>query len=214
MFTGGETVKRSLSIMCFVMAILIVIISMTTVSFSWFEPDVKEGIGLEFKDEVPLRTNTCSISTYEGSAGNKIVTYNTEPISSDSVNITATKSTTTSSDGTTVDKYTPVIKYYKTVITNTSKDYDTVVSLFLPSFYPSSDSTDINPSSSIGVAVPTNSYRTFNSQINDIHIIRNANVSKLIETDANPGQLIVEWFVKCDKGSVTFNPSDVYLTYN
>ncbi len=191
--------KRLLVPLCIVMAILILVIGMTTVSFSWFEPDIKEGIGLEFKDNTKLRAQECTIATYEGSKGNKMVTYATDTVADENVTISASGSG---------DTTTPSYKYYKTVITNGSKDYDTVVSLFLPSFTPSSGNA------SICVAIPTNSCRTFTSAQTDIHIIRNAYVPKRDEADANPGQLVVEWFVKCDAGSVTFNPSQVFLMYN
>ena len=200
--------KRLLPFLCVLMAIMIVVIGMTSVSFSWFEPDVKEGIGLEFKDTTQLRSQECSVATYEGSKGNKITNYGTTPVENADVTLTATSSTTTAEDGTETTVYTPAFAYYKTVITNSSVDYDTVVSLFLPSFTPS------NGNASIGVAFPTNSFRTFTSAQTDIHIIRNAHVSKYVETDANPGQLVVEWFVKCDVGSVTFNPSQVFLMYS
>ncbi|MBE6824038.1 MAG: hypothetical protein E7513_01695 [Ruminococcaceae bacterium] len=191
--------KRLLFPLCILMAVLIVAIGMTTVSFSWFEPNKKEGIGLEFLETTTLRDENCSISTYSGTYNNTpgttgygLVQYGASAISNTNVTV---------SEGKTA--------YFKTVITNSSKDYDTVVSLYLPSF--SASSTNI---ASIGVAYPTNSYRTFSSAQTDIHIIRNAQVIKHIETDANPGQLSVEWFVKCDKGSITFNPSSVYLMYS
>lgn len=191
--------KRIMPVICMLLALLIVIISMSTVSFSWFEPDVKEGIGLEFKDETKLRSQDCTIETYEGTLGNKIVNYAGAQVSSGDVTISATTSGETT---------TPAMKYYKTVIYNSSTDYDTVVSLFLPLFTPNEGNA------SIGVAYPTNSYRTFTSEQTDIHIIRNAFVSKRVATDANPGQIIIEWFVKCDAGSVTFDPSKVYLMYS
>lgn len=200
--------KRLLPVICVLLAVLILVIGMTTVSFSWFEPDVKEGIGLEFKDDTQLRSQECSVSTYEGSKGNKITDYSTSIVENSNVTLTATSSKTTAEDGTETTVYTPAYAYYKTVITNGSVDYDTVVSLFLPSF------TLSNGNASIGVAFPTNSFRTFNAAQTNIHIIRNAHVTKLVATDANPGQLIVEWFVRCDVGSVTFNPSQVFLMYS
>ncbi|MBQ2971356.1 MAG: hypothetical protein IJE16_02265 [Ruminococcus sp.] len=192
--------KRILPVLCVLMAVLIVVIGMTSVSFSWFEPDVKEGIGLEFKDDTKLRAQNCSIATYSGTKGNKLTTYGTSPVANANVTVSATTAGDTS---------TPGYAYFKTVITNSSEDYDTVVSLFIPSFTPAA-----NSSASICVAYPTNSCRTYSAAQTDIHIIRNAYVPQNIKTDANPGQLIVEWFVRCDAGSVTFNPSQVYLMYS
>ena len=191
--------KRLLYPLCLLMAVLIIVIGMTSISYSWFEPDVKEGIGLELKDTTKLRSNECTVVTYSGTKGNKIVHYETSPVANSNVTLSADTSGETPK---------PEYLYYKTVITNASEDYDTVVSLFLPSFIPS------NGNSSICVAVPTNSCRTYTSTQLDIHIIRNAYVPKRIATDANPGQLIVEWFVRCDAGSVTFNPSQAFLMYS
>ncbi len=190
--------KKTLPILCVLMAILTIVIAMTTVSFSWFEPDVKEGIGLQYKDEAPLRDEGCDITaTYSGSYNNTpgstgygLVQYG-DQISTANVTV---------SSGQTV--------YYKTIINNNSEIYDTVVSLYIPTF------TVNSGTGSIGVAMPTNSFRTFSATQTDIHIIRNAHVKKYVSTDANPGELAVEWFVKCDSGSVTFNPSKVFLMYS
>ena len=182
------------------MAIMILIIGMTTASYSWFEPDVKEGIGLEFKDETHLRAQNCTVATYKGVKGNKITTYESSPMANANVTVEATTSGETT---------TPGYAYFKTVITNSSADYDTVVSLFIPSFTVAG-----NSNASLCVAVPTNSVRTYSATQTDIHVIRNAYVPRYVAADANPGQIIVEWFVKCNVGSVTFNPSQVYLMYS
>ncbi|MBQ7965683.1 MAG: hypothetical protein IJ331_06355 [Ruminococcus sp.] len=189
--------KKTLPVLCVLMAILTIIIAMTTMSYSWFEPDIKEGIGLQYKDEAQLRDEHCAIVTYSGaynntmgSTGYGLVLYGDQITTAD----------VTVNEGETV--------YYKTVIENSSEKYDTVVSLFLPSF------TITGGNASIGVAFPTNSFRTFSANQTDIHIIRNAHVKMFVDTDANPGQLSVEWFVKCESGSVTFNPSQVYLMYS
>ncbi|MBQ8860163.1 MAG: hypothetical protein IJ015_02355 [Ruminococcus sp.] len=200
--------KRILPAICVLLAVLIVILGMTTISFSWFEPDIEEGIGLEFKEDTKLRSQECTIATYSGTKGNKITDYKTTEVADANVTLEATSETVTAEDGSESTVYTPVYAYYKTVITNPSDDYDTVVSLFLPSFVPS------NGNSSLCVAYPTNSCRTFSEEQTDIHIIRNAYVPNNVATDSNPGQLVVEWFVKCSVGSVTFNPSQVYLMYS
>lgn len=193
--------RRFLPIICLLLAVVILAVGIPTISYAWFEPDVKEGIGLEFKDTTKLRAHNCTLQTFEGTMGNKVVNYSNNPIASGNVTVSASGSG---------ENITPGIKYYKTVITNSSKDYDTVVSLFLPLFTPSNG----NGNASVGVAVPTNSYRTFTSKQTDIHIVRNAYVPRKIDTSANPGQIIVEWFVKCDAGSTTFDPSMVYIMYS
>ncbi len=183
--------KRITPVLCLLLSLLIVIISMSTVSFSWFEPDTKEGIGLEFKEDTKLRAQNCTLATYRGTMGNKLVTYGGNPVGN---------SVVTLSEG--------EVAYFKTVVSNSSREYDTVVSLFLPTFTPSGGT------SKICVTYPTNSVRIYSAEQTDLHIVRNAYVPMLVETDANPGLLVVEWFVKCDVGSVTFNPSQVYLMYS
>lgn len=182
--------KRIMPLICLFLALMIAIVSMP-VSYSWFEPDNKEGIGLEFKDETKLRAQTCSVQTYRGTIGNKLVHYEVLPVSNSNITISASETA-----------------YFKTVVSNSSHDYDTVVSLFISSFAPSGGTA------SICVSYPTNSVRTYKDTQKDLHIVRNAYVPKLVETDANPGLLVVEWFVKCESGSVTFNPSQVFLMYN
>ena len=191
--------KRSLFPLCILMAMLIAVLSITSVSYSWFEPAEAEGVALSFNEETKLRAENCTVATYKGTKGNNIITYETNEVKNEDITLEATGS---------VDNVIPSYVYFKTVISNKNEEYDSVVSLYLPSFTPT------NGSSSLCVAVPTNSVRTFSEEIKDIHIIRNAYIRKLVHTDANPGQLIVEWFVKCESGSVTFNPSQVYLMYS
>ncbi len=178
---------------CLIMALLILVIGMTTVSFSWFEPDVKAGVGLQFSDEAKLRAENCSLKTYSGTmSSNGTVVYSDKAVEGGNMTVSANG-----------------IAYYKTVIKNENKEKDTVVSLYLQAF------TVNSGSASLGVAVPTNSYRTFSATQNDLHIIRNAHISYLIQNQASTGELVVEWFVKCGEGSsVTFNPSTLYIMYN
>ncbi len=198
---------------CIIMAILIIIVGVTTISFSWFEPDVKEGVGLQFSDEAKLRAENCTFKTFSGTMNNKylsdgetinpnygIVTYSDQELASGNVTVSATTSNETT---------TPGFAYYKTVITNNNTDKDTVVSLYLKNF-----TVNSNSSASVGVAVPTNSFRTFTSTQSDLHIVRNAYVSYQVQNEARTGEIVVEWFVKCDSGSVTFNPGDLYLMYS
>lgn len=191
---------------CLILAFLILIIGMTTVSFSWFEPDTKEGVGLQFNDSTLLRAENCEFETFSGTLNNTegtpeygLVQYEDDAISSANVTVSASGSG---------ENVTPSYAYYKTVVTNKNADKDTVVSLYLKSF------TINSGSSSLGVAVPTNSFRTFSATQSDLHIVRNAHISYRVQNEARTGELVVEWFVKCDSGSVTFNPGDLYLMYN
>lgn len=185
-------------LICIVLAVLIGIIGMTTFSFSWFEPDVKEGVGLQFSDSVNLRPEKCTFSTYSGTKGsNGVITYSeTALVKASSLTLSGTETS-------------PSIAYYKTVITNENANKDTVVSLYLKSF-----NVTTQGSASLGVAIPTNSYRTYTTEEKDLHIIRNAHVSYLVQNEDRTGELVVEWFVKCDSGSVTFNPGDLYIMYS
>lgn len=191
--------KKALLPLCILLAVLILVITMTTVSFSWFEPDVQSGVGLQFKETTTLRSESCTIKTYKGvkitdSTSTKygLVDYETTEVANGTAQIIK--------EGETV--------YFKTVVENTSEDYDTNVSLFLKTFTVNSNIA------SVGVAVPTNSYRTFSSNQNDLSIVRNAFVKKYVKTDSAPGELSIEWFVKCDSGQVSFYPRDLYLAYN
>lgn len=190
--------KRLLFPLCILMAIVIVVVSMTTVSFSWFKPGSLSGTGLQFSETVSVRSEVCSFVTYSGENNNGVITYESEPI-----NAGVTVSATTSGETT-----TPGVSYFKTVINNNS-GYDTNVSLYLSTF-----ALDSNSTASIGVAVPTNTYRTFSETKNNIHIIRNAYISTYSYESTNSGKLIVEWFIKCEEGSVTVQPNSLYVTYN
>ncbi|MBQ8538246.1 MAG: hypothetical protein IJ433_01185 [Ruminococcus sp.] len=183
-----------LPLLCVLMAVLIVIISLTTMSFSWFEPGTAQGIGLKFVDSSNIRAEKCEINTFVGSKDQNAnsdnfgkINYNNEAVDDQVI-----------SNG--------EVGYYKTVITNNSEIYDTVVSLYLASLSATGDSTTYG----LGVASPTNTYRNFNTTKADIHIIRNAYISN----ENGKRELSVEWFIKCGTGEVRFNPSDIYLMYN
>ncbi len=188
--------KRTLMSICIVLAILIIIVSITTVSFSWFEPGSASGIGLQFSVDTSVRSQNCSYSTFEGNDddNNGVIVYGNTEVDSDEVTVSADD-----------------VAYFKTVIYNDNEKYDTNVSLYLPSFTVSGT----KPSASLGVITPTNTYRTFSfTPDGGIHIIRNAYITAYSADESGSGSITVEWFVKCDEGSVKFNPSQVYLTYN
>ena len=185
--------KRILMPLCIVLAVLIILVSITTVTFSWFTPGSASGIGLKFTADTSVRSQNCSFTTYKGTNNNGIIVYDNALVGS-SVTVEAED-----------------VAYFKTVIHNDNEKYDTNVSLYLPSFTVSGT----EPSASIGVATPTNTYRTFTSSLSDpIHIIRNAYISTYSANEAGSGSISVEWFVKCDAGQVTFDPSKVFLMYS
>ncbi len=192
--------KRILFPITILMAILIVIVSVTTVSFSWFMPDSASGIGLQFSETTTVRSADCSLTTYSGNDDDLdgVITYG-QPVSS-SVTVAST-----TKDGEVVSG----IAYFKTVIQNNNAKYNTNVSLYIPTF-------NVNSSSKVylGVSVPTNTYRAITGNNTNLHIIRNAFISAYSSNVTGAGSITVEWFVKCDSGTVTFDPSTVFLMYN
>lgn len=192
--------RKVLYPLCIVMAVLIVAISLVTATFSWFEPGVKQGVGLQFKETTSIRAQDCTFETFRG-------TLNSDPTNTTGVYGLVTYSSDAMSDLAVTAQEGETL-YFKTLITNGSFDYDTNVSLFL------SQIIITNGSASVGVAVPTNTYRTYTTTQSDMPVIRNANVSYQVENEANKGQLSVEWFVKCESGTVSLNPANLYLSYN
>lgn len=184
--------KRILLSACVVLLVLIVIIGMTTVSFSWFAPDEASGTGLQFSETTSVRSQDCTCSTYYGTMNSDtgVVSYSNTPLSSQTVAAGSTA-------------------YFRTVIKNNNVKYDSNVSLFLVfSSIPSSTNYDL------AVTLPTNSYRTFSSSDKQIHIIRNAYVSAFDNEKIGTGEIVVEWFVKTSGGSLTISNSNIKLVYN
>ena len=126
--------KRTLMPICIVLAVLIIFVSITTVSFSWFAPGSESGIGLKFTADTSVRSQNCSFTTYEGTNNSGIIVYENAPVGISEVTVEAED-----------------VAYFKTVIHNDNEKYDTNVSLYLPSFTVSGT----EPSASIGVATPT-----------------------------------------------------------
>lgn len=182
--------KRKLLPLCILMAILIVVIGMTTVSFSWFEPSNLSGSGLKFNTTTFVSSTDCTIKTYTGTKNiDDVIKYDDEV--SDSVSV--------SSDET---------KYFKTIISNSNTNYAANVSLYMSEF----EVTD--GKASLAVIIPTNTYRSYTETQTDLHIIRNAYISKKDSKVTGAGELEVEWFVTCESGTVTFDPSNLYLMYD
>lgn len=182
--------KRKLLPLCILMAILIVVIGMTTVSFSWFEPSNLSGSGLKFNTTTFVSSTDCTIKTYTGTKNiDDVIKYDDEV--SDSVSVSSGET-----------------KYFKTIISNSNTNYAANVSLYM------SDFKVTDGKASLAVIVPTNTYRSYTETQTDLHIIRNAYISKKDSEVTGAGELEVEWFVTCESGTVTFDPSNLYLMYD
>lgn len=182
--------KRKLLPLCILMAILIVVIGMTTVSFSWFEPSNLSGSGLKFNTTTFVSSTDCTIKTYTGTKNiDDVIKYDDEI--SDSVSVSSSET-----------------KYFKTIISNSNTNYAANVSLYMSEF----EVTD--GKASLAVIIPTNTYRSYTETQTDLHIIRNAYISKKDSEVTGAGELEVEWFVTCESGTVTFDPSNLYLMYD
>lgn len=187
--------KRKLLPLCILMAVLIIVISMTTVSFSWFEPSNLSGSGLKFNTTTFVSSTNCSIKTYSGDRNaDDVIEY-------DAAEVTSKFELSSDADG-------AVTKYFKTIISNSNTNYAANVSLYMSEF----EVTD--GKASLAVIVPTNTYRSYTETQTDLHIIRNAYISKKDSEVTGAGELEVEWFVTCESGTVTFDPSNLYLMYD
>ncbi len=181
--------KRILPIVCISLAILIAVVGMITVSFSWFAPESKTGNSLMFKNADPVRSQDCLIKNHIGDINTEtnVVTYN------------SFEAKKTLSQG---------VNYFRTVITNDA-EYDTNVSLYL-------ESIDVVGAADymLAVTVPTNTCRTFKTSQSDLHIVRNAYISAYNVEKIGTGEIVVDWFVKVNSGTITIDPEDIYITYN
>ncbi len=189
------------------MAVLIIVISMTTVSFSWFTPGSLSGSGLKFSSSTFVSSTDCTVTTYIGKKNaDDVIKY--DEVVDDPVML---------SYGDNV--YNTL--YFKTIISNNNENYAANVSLYMTDF-----TVDQNSKASIAVTLPTNTYRTYTGTLNEddaqteavhienLHIIRNAYITKKDVEITGAGELEVEWFVTCDSGTVRFDPGSLYLMYD
>lgn len=188
------------------MAVLIIVIGTTTISFSWFAPGSQSGAGLKFSSSTFVSSTDCSVTTYMGHKNvDDVIKY--EEVANSAIEISA---------GGNIHN----TLYFKTVISNNNEKYPANVSLYMNSFSVESGSA------SIAVVLPTNTYRTYSCTLddnglptgdireNDLHIIRNAHITKKDVEVTGAGELEVEWFVTCESGKVSFDPTSLYLMYD
>ena len=176
--------KRNGIILIVLLAVMILVINIITLSYSWFSPEVKRGIGMHYGAELTVRSQNCSITHSVGSVTKGAISY-TAWNGSSTVTVEAGNK----------------IQYFKTTVTNSDPN-PTNISLYISSL----------PACSLGVATPSNTYRTFAEAQTHIYILRNAYIEPL--KDGTPGMREIEWFVKTSDTAVTIDLSNVYLMYN
>ncbi|MBQ3417832.1 MAG: hypothetical protein IJH32_08350 [Ruminococcus sp.] len=169
------------------LAVMILTVSLITMSYSWFSPEVKKGTGMAYQADLQIRSENCSIvGTYKDTGTNGAKNYSTAVGTSETVPANE-------------------IRYFKTVIDNADANA-TNVSLYATAL----------PSGTygLGVAYPSNSYHKYTSGGSDVYIIRNAQIEGA--ADGENGEISVEWFIKAGSSAVTVNFStlNLYLMYN
>ena len=195
-----------------ILAVLILIVSIVSLSFSWFKPFSKEGRGASYSAQISIRSENCSITSYAGTA----VTSSSDG----KMNIDYDAPLTGNAQS--VEVPANSIVYFGTKIKNNS-DYPTNVSLYISEF-PSKINNASPPNSftavGLGVATPTNNYHEYTTKqpasgAMDPYIIRNIYVSVEDSANNDPGSTTIEWFVKNNSGStVTVDLSKLYIMYN
>ena len=197
--TGNNSFKflsgRNGIVLVALLAVMILVISLITMSYSWFTPEVRKGTGMTYQADLKIRSENCSIvGTYKNTAeANHAKNYSTAVGPSESVPVPANG-----------------ICYFKTVISNADANA-TNVSLYAA----------LLPSGTygLGVAYPSNSYHKYSSgdsdDYSDVNIVRNAHIDGMSEGEN--GEIYVEWFIKNESNSavtVNFSTLGLYLMYN
>ena len=188
-----------------ILAVMILVVSIVSLSFSWFRPGERTGIGVGYNAEIALRSENCAITTYYsnsiGAASDgKIIYYDEYPYPDS--NDPEASSTVTVPAGERV--------YFKTVIENLDVN-GTNVSLYISQIPESAPGGTIG----LGVATPSNTYHTYSAQQTDVYIIRNAFVHGYVADAEEDYFTVVEWFVRNNTASdITVDLSKLYLMYN
>ena len=210
-------ITRKGVILVALLAAMILVVSIVTFSYSWFEPQTVSGKGLSFQEDSRLRSEDCSFVTHQGEVVTAAMktsdpdTYKTYFI--DQVRyFDATVTGSVSVPAKVGD--TPGRVYFKTDITNgigsfshTDGQYPSIVSLYI---------STMPGNLTVACTYPSNSVRFVSSQQYDYYIIRNAYVKVRDDEDVDgPGLLEVEWFVENNTNSaIPINLNNLYLMYN
>lgn len=177
------------------LAILVLVVSIITASYSWFSPKSVKGTGINYHTDVRFRSENCTVTHYVGSKdANGVISY-TKIDNPTTVTINASTSADT-------------IAYYMTNITNNDPKYPTVVSVYM------SDFPEANRTFGFGIAAPSNSYRQLTAQQHDYYFVRNAFISQ--NDNSDDATLSVEWFVKVPQNgsSVTIDLRKMFIMFN
>ena len=198
-----DIMKRKGMNIVLILAVLILVVSVVSLSFSWFSPGSQTGKGVGFDADIAMRSENCTIKTYMSNSINS---------ASDGKIIYAENQTTgtvTVSAGERV--------YFKTDIENQDSS-GTNVSLYIseiPSTVGGSDPGSSSFSSiGLGVATPSNTYHTYTTKQTDVYIIRNAFVHGNDGSDEEY-TTTVEWFVRnYGSSDVVIDLDKLYIMYN
>lgn len=197
------------------LAVMILVVNIVTLSYSWFKPAVEPGTGMHYKSDVRVRSENCEI----------VGTYKAADVSSPQINGKWDFSDTTAYTGEQTISANS-IQYFKTVV----KNLDTApsnISLYIKSLpakvngsAPAAGSTF--ETFGLGVGYPSNSYHKYSTSQSDIYIARNAYIGG---KDSNEEEIYFIWFIKTGSKSVTVdltpydpeNPTascNLYISYN
>lgn len=217
--------KRGYTIIV-VLAAVILIISIITLSYSWYSPLSQPGTSMNYSANVKIRSEDCTIiGTFPAESENAL------PMSGKTGNLEESFSKSSAADDVTVQLITTVpqdapegttadtsatgqIYYFRTKIQNNDVQ-PTNVSLYLKSAPTKVNGETPGASFSkfgIGVASPSNSYHTFTTSQTDVCIVRNAFIRG--KNDEKYQNLYVDWFVRITDSSVKIDFTQLYLRYN
>ena len=186
-----------------ILAVLILVVSIVSLSFSWFSPGSRTGKGVGFNADIAMRSENCTIKTYKSNSIN---------VSSDG-KITYDEVETTGN--VTVNPGERV--YFKTDIEN-QDSVGTNISLYISEIPSTVGGSDPGVSSfsaiGLGVATPSNTYHTYTAKQSDVYIIRNAFVHGNDGSDEEY-TTTVEWFVRnYGSSDVVIDLDKLYIMYN
>lgn len=187
-------------VMIALIALVVILISAITASYSWFTPQQQKGDSMSYAFDGKARSENCSFSTFRGTKLDGSDANHT-PASGEyynqiRYNATASTGSVSITAGSTY--------YFKTEVINADPNNASDISLFIKSM----------PAGTLSVTYPGNSVRTFASVQTDCYIVRDAYVKKNVATDVNgPGKLVIEWFI-IPKTSTSINLNNLYLVYN
>ena len=196
--------KRGI-LLIIVLAVLIVMVSLVNVTYSWFEPLPKNGAGMHFTDEKYIRSENCSFKIYEGTVNEttKAISYESE-VGNDLI-IPRTESTDPSVG----------LKYYRITVTNADTQNGSNISIL---FNCTIGDDNPNYDMTIGVVAPTNSTHTYTTSVTDkVFLIRNAYISPLDTAKADSGTLNIDFYIRYtgdQSGGFTIQKNWIKILYN